>query len=165
VSVSLNRVKETFTDLPIDSSADLLRSLLLRNEAQPELGFLKLRIGRDTFLDFNTPAVSSRDNLKFNPERELSDAVPSGVAGARSENLSECALARRSRTLSQILARIIEVWVVGDIGKAALELQLKPLRELEVFSEPQGEVNGSGANERPHAGVAKTANDAAVGEA
>jgi len=47
--------------------------------------------------------------------------------------------------------------VVGEIGEAAFKFQLKPLREPEVFSEPQGEVNGSGANKRPHAGVAKAA--------
>jgi hypothetical protein len=90
-SVSLNRVKETFIDLPIDSSADLLRSLLLRNEAQPELGFRKLRIGRDTFLDLNAPALSSCNNLEFNPQRKLPDTVTAGIAAARGENPSECA--------------------------------------------------------------------------
>jgi hypothetical protein len=136
-----------------------MMSLLLRNEAHAELGFRKLRIGRDTFLNLNAPALSSCNNLEFNPQRKLPDAVSSCVTFARGENLSECALARRSRTLSQILARIIEVYVVGEIGKAGLELQLKPLRELEVLGEPQGEVNGSGPNQRPHASVAKAAND------
>src|ERR1700693_1807990 len=100
--------------------------------------------------------------LKFDPQRKLPDAVAAGVSAARLENLSECALA--VNTLSQIVARIIEVCVVGEIGEAAFELQLKPLREPEVLGEPQGEVNGSGANKRPHAGVATATNNAAVGE-
>ena len=78
------------------------------------------------------------------------------------ENLSECALARIPRTLSQILARIIEVWVIGQIGKAAFELEHDSVRDPEVLSQPQGEVNGSGANKRPHGRVAKAANNAAV---
>ena len=136
-----------------------MMSLLLRNEAHAELGFRKLRIGRDTFLNLNAPALSSCNNLEFNPQRELPDAVSSCVTFARGENLSECALARRSRTLSQILARIIKVWVVGDIGKAALELQLKSFCELEILREPQGKINRPRANQRPHASVAKAAND------
>ena len=98
------------------------------------------------------PAVLGREetNLELKPERELPDSVPAGVADPRGEDLSECALAGRSRTLSQILARIIDV---------------KPFRDLEVFSQAQGEINGSGANQRPHGSVAKTANHATVGEA
>ena len=94
---------------------------------------------------------------------ELTDAIASGVAYPRFLNLSECALA--VNTLSQIVARIIEVGVVGEIGKAALDIQPEPLREPEILSEPQGEVNCAGANHRPYAGVAKAANDAAVGQA
>ena len=70
--------------------------------------------------------------------------------------MPECAHAV-SISLTQIVTRIIEVWVVGEIGKAALELQLNPLCEFEILGEPQGEVNCSGANKRPHAGVAKAA--------
>ena len=140
-----------------------MMSLLLRNEAHAELGFRKLRIGRDTFLNLNAPALSSCNNLEFNPQRKLPDAVSSCVTFARGENLSECALA--VNILTQIVPRIIEVWMVREIGKAALELQLKPLRELEILGEPEGEVNCSGAYKRPHVSVAKAANDAAVGEA
>jgi hypothetical protein len=85
----------------------------------------------------------------------LPDAIAPGVAFARFLNLSECTLA--VNTLSQIVARIKEVWVVGDIGEAALELEQNSLSDLEVLGEPQGEVNGSGANQRPHASVAKAA--------
>jgi hypothetical protein len=45
--------------------------------------------------------------LKFNSQRELSDAVAAGVTDPRGETLSECALA--VNTLSQIVAGIIEV--------------------------------------------------------
>jgi hypothetical protein len=37
-------------------------------------------IGPDTFLDSNAPAVYSRDNLEFNPERKLPDAVSAAKA-------------------------------------------------------------------------------------
>ena len=92
----------------------------------------------------------------------MTDAIASGVAFARFLNLSECTLA--VNTLGQIVARIIEVGVVGKIGKAALDLQPDPLRELEILSEPEGEVNCAGANHRAYARVAKAANDAAIGE-
>ena len=72
--------------------------------------------------------------LELKPQRKLPDAVTAGVADARGKNLSECALAVNA--LSQIVARIVEVWVVGEIGEAAFELQLKPLREPEVLGEP-----------------------------
>jgi hypothetical protein len=100
---------------------------------------------------------------ELNSQRELTNPVASSVADARGENLSECALT--VGTLSQILARIIEVWVIGEIAKAALELEHDSLSEPEILGEPQGEIHGSGANQRPHGSVAKTANDAAVGEA
>jgi len=102
-----------------------------------------------------SPLQIPRSRSELNPQRKLSDAVSAGVAEARGENLSECALA--VSTLSQILARIIEVWVIGEIGKAAFELDHDSLRDPEVLSEPQGEVNGSGADKRSHAGVAKAA--------
>jgi len=91
--------------------------------------------------------------LKFKSQRKLPDTVASGVSLTRGKDLSECAF-------TQIVARIIEVYVVGEIGKAAFELQLKPLRELEILGEPQRKVDGPGANQRPHASVAKAANDA-----
>src|SRR6266496_3434581 len=97
-----------------------------------------------------------RTRSELNPQRNLADAIPAGVTGARLKYLSECALA--VNTFTQIVARIIEVWMVREIGKAALELQLKPLGELEILGQPQGEVNCSGANQRPHAGIAKAAN-------
>jgi hypothetical protein len=90
------------------------------------------------------PIPPTRSEL--NPSRELSNAVAAGVTAARLENLSECALA--VSTLSQILARIIEVWVIGEIRKTALELEHDSLRDPEVLGEPQGEVNGSGADKR-----------------
>ena len=100
---------------------------------------------------------------ELNSQRELTNPVASSVAHARGENLSECTLA--VSTLSQILARIIEIGVIGQIGKAAFELDQYSLRDPEVLGEPQGEVNGAGADKRSHAGVAKAANDAAVSEA
>ena len=103
--------------------------------------------------------------LELEPQRKLPDAVATGVTEARGLNLSECAQAGVPVNLSQVVARIVEVRVVGQIGEAALELQPKSLREPEVFGESQRQVNCSRANQRPDASVAKAANDAAVGEA
>jgi hypothetical protein len=97
--------------------------------------------------------VLQTQGLEFNPQRKLPHAVSSGVTLASGLHLSECAL-------TQIVARIIEVRVVGNVGKAALELQLKPFRELEIPGEPQGEVKCFGANQRSHGSVAKAASNA-----
>src|SRR5437867_457738 len=107
---------------------------------------------------WGTQAIKLIASLELKPQRELPDAVAAGVTNTGGENLSECAVGARISRLSQVVARIIEVYVVGEIGKAALELQPKPLREPEILGEPQGEVNCSGANKRPRGGVAKAAN-------
>ena len=91
--------------------------------------------------------------LEFKSQRKLSDAVPTGVPAARGLNLSECAL-------TQIVSRIIEIYVVGEIGEAAFELQLKSFREVEILGQSHRKINRSGANQRPYASVAKAANDA-----
>src|SRR5215471_12456567 len=97
-----------------------------------------------------SPGIADKGSkLKFKPQSELSDAVSTRVTDASGENLSECAgvvRVARSSSLSQIVARIIKVWMVGQVGKAALELQPKSFGELEVLGEPQGEVNCWGAN-------------------
>ena len=115
---------------------------------------------------FQDAAIKFPDflELEFNPQRKLPNAVPSGVTDASGLNLSECADAIVV-SFGQIVAWIIPVWVVGEVGKAALELQLNPLCDLEILGEPEGEVDGSGANQRPHGSVAKATNDATVGEA
>jgi len=95
--------------------------------------------------------------LKFNPQRHLPDTVSAGVTGARALDLSECALA--VNTLSQILARIIEVWVVQDIGKASLELERDPFRQPESLAKAEVPSSSPRANERPYTCVAKAAND------
>src|SRR5262249_7750593 len=110
-------------------------------------------------------ALNGQLALKLKPQRKLSDAVSAGVTFARGENLSECAQAGVPVNLSQVVARIVEVRVVGEIGKAGLELQPKPLREPKTLGEPQGEVNRPRATQRPDASVTKAANDAAVGKA
>ena len=72
--------------------------------------------------------------LELDPQCQLPDTVAAGIAAASALHLSKCAYAsRRARTLSQIVARVIQVYVIGDIGKAALELQLNPFLKLEVF--------------------------------
>ena len=71
---------------------------------------------------------------ELNSQGELTNPVASGVAHARGEDLSECALAVNA--LGQILARIIEVWVIGEIGKAAFELDHDSLRDPEILGEP-----------------------------
>ncbi len=120
-------------------------------KAQPELGLLALwtRVGKP------------ERRLKFNPQRKLPDTVPSGVTDASGENLSECTLAGACAgveyTLSQILARIIEVWVVQDVGKARLELECDPLCHPESLAKAEVPSNGPRANERPYTGVAKAA--------
>src|ERR1700730_17019009 len=99
--------------------------------------------------------------LKFNPQCQLPDAVSAGVTEASGENLSECAAAARS-PLSQILARIIEVRVVQDIGKARLELECDPLRQPESLAKAEVPSSSPRANERSHASIAKAANDIAL---
>ena len=136
--IELRKLSQTF---PSTAVRICRGPLLLRNEAQPELGFVKIQY----------PSLSSRENLEFNPERELPDAASSGVTGASLGNLSEMAV-------SQIVPRIIEVYVVDDVCEATVELQSKSLREPEALGESQGEVNRLRANERPHASVAKAAN-------
>jgi hypothetical protein len=75
--------------------------------------------------------------LKLDPQCKLPDAVAAGVTAAGALNLTECALTRQSRTLSQIVARVVQVYVIRDIGEAAFELQPHPFRELEVLGQPQ----------------------------
>ena len=79
-------------------------------------------------------SVSVQQSLELKPQRKLAYAIPAGVAEARGENPSEGAGCERACTLTQILAWIVEVGVVGEIGKAALELQLESLREVEILS-------------------------------
>src|SRR5437762_10304109 len=79
----------------------------------------------------SAPAKQLRKSttLELKPQGKLTNAVAAGVAFARGENLPECAIGARISRLSQVVARIIEVYMVGEIGKAGLELQLKSLRE------------------------------------
>jgi hypothetical protein len=93
--------------------------------------------------------------LKFNPQCQLPDTISAGVTDASGENLSECTLA--VNTLSQILARIIEVWMVQDVGKARLELECDPLCHPESLAKAEVPSSGPRANERPYTGVAKAA--------
>ena len=90
--------------------------------------------------------------LELNPQRKLPNTVASGVTGARFGNHSKAGV-------SQIIRRIVEIYVVGEIGKAAFEFEHDSLSDPEVLGEPQGEVNCLGANERPHGSVAKAANN------
>ena len=99
--------------------------------------------------------------LKFNPQCQLPDAVSAGVTEASGKNLSECAVAARS-PLSQIVARIIEVRVVQNIGKATLELECDPLRHVESLAKAEVPGNSSRAYEGPYTCVAKAANDIAL---
>ena len=66
--------------------------------------------------------ILSTTNLasEFHSKRKLTDAVAARVTASRLENLSECALT--VVCLTQIIARIIEVRVIWEIGEAALEL-------------------------------------------
>jgi hypothetical protein len=100
--------------------------------------------------------------LKFNPQCQLPDAVSSGVTQASGLNLSECAdylAVRKSLSFGQIVARIIEVWVVQDICKASLELQCDPFRQPEALAKAEVPSGSPRANERPYTCVAKAAND------
>ena len=101
--------------------------------------------------------------LEFKSQRKLPNAVPAGVTGASFLNLSERTYGGISSTLTQIVARIIEVGVVGEIGKAALELQLKPFRELEVLGQPRERLIVPGPTSDPTRSVAKAANNVGVG--
>src|SRR5207245_6531664 len=53
---------------------------------------------------------------------------------------------------------VIPVYVVEDVGKAALELELESFGKLKALGEPQRKVKRLGADECPHARVAETAN-------
>ena len=61
--------------------------------------------------------------LELKPQRKLPDTVAASVTDAGSENLSECAVGAHITRLTQIVARIIEVYVVREISEAALELE------------------------------------------
>ena len=60
---------------------------------------------------------------------EVTDAASSSVTGTSTSNLPKMAV-------GQIVPGIIEVYMVGNVGEAAVEHQLESLVELESLAKP-----------------------------
>src|SRR5262249_30266903 len=89
-------------------------------------------------------------SLELDPERKLTDAIPSRVSLASKGGLSEIGV-------SHTVGGVVPVYVVGCVGKAAFELELESVGKLKGLGEHQREIHRLGANERPHTRVAKAA--------
>ena len=86
---------------------------------------------------------------ELKPQRELADAVSSGVTGASGLNLSECAL---PYALSQIVARIIaQFGWLGRLVKLVSNFNLNLSVSWKSLASPRERLMCSRANQRPHA--------------